>query len=59
MLYQEKCEMLNKNPVIVIRHFQCKVESFFELIILDGPIAKPKYYAIWVEFHIIGSPHVH
>ena len=32
------------------RHFQHKVEVFFEEIILDGPLGKTKYYAIRIEF---------
>ena len=41
------------------RHFQHKVEVFFEEIILDGPLGKTKYYAIRIEFKERGSPHVH
>ena len=57
--YQERCNLLNKNPVLVARHFQHKVEVFFKEIILDGPLGKTKYYAIRIEFQERGSPHVH
>ena len=33
---QERCNLLNNNPVLVARHFQNKVEVFFKEIILDG-----------------------
>ena len=32
MSYHKKCDTLNKNPVIVARHFQYKVEIFFKLL---------------------------
>ena len=35
--------LLNNNPVLVARHFQYKVEVFFEKIIVDGPLDKTKY----------------
>ena len=57
--YQERCNLLKKNPVRVGRHFQYKVEVFFKEIILDGPLGKTKYYAIRIEFQERGSPHVH
>ena len=57
--YEERCNLLNKNPVLLARHFQYKVELFFKKIIIDGPLGKVKYHAIRVEFQIRGSPHVH
>ena len=42
--YQERCNLLNNNPVFVTRNFQCKVEVFFKEIILDGQLGKTKYY---------------
>ena len=59
MSYHERCDTLNKNPVLVVRHFQYRVELFFKTIILDGPLGKTNYYAIRVEFQVRGSPHVH
>ena len=59
MSYQERCDTLNKNPVSVARHFQYRVEIFFKLIVLNGPLGKTSYYAIRVEFQIRGSPHIH
>ena len=57
--YQERCKLLNSNPVLVARHFQYKVEPFFKEIVLDGPLGKTKYYAIRIEFQERGCPHVH
>ena len=59
MTYQERCNTLNKNPVLVARHFQYKIEIFFKVIVLDGPLGKTSYYAIRVEFQVRGSPHIH
>jgi len=33
--YDEKCEMLNLNPVIVAKHFQYRVETFFTEVLLS------------------------
>ena len=57
--YHDRCNILNSNPVLVVRHFQYRVEVCFKLIIIDGPLGKSKYYAIRVELQIRGSPHVH
>ena len=57
--YHDSCNILNSNPVLVARHFQYRVEVFFELIIIDGPLGKSKCYAIRVAFQIRGSPQVH
>ena len=59
MPYHERCDTLNKNPVLVARHFQYRVEMFFKIIVLDGPLGKTQYYAIRVEFQVRGSPHIH
>ena len=57
--YQDRCKLLNKNPVLVARHFQFRVDMFFKEIILDGPLGKTKYYVIRAEFQVRGSPHFH
>ena len=54
MSYHRRCETLNKNPVLVARHFQYRVEVFFKVIVLDGPLGKTSYYAIRVEFQVRG-----
>ena len=50
---------LNLNPVLLARHFQYRVETFFQVIVLDGPLGKVKYHATWIEFQVRGSLHVH
>ena len=59
--YNEKCQMLNLNPVIVAEHFQYRVETFFtEVLLTDAkPIGKIVYYALRIEFQMRGSPHLH
>ena len=59
--YNEKCQMLNTNPVIVAKHFQYQVETFFTEILLSdaNPIGKIVYYALRIEFQMRGSPHLH
>ena len=59
MTYQKRRNTLNKNPVLVARHFQYRVEIFFKAIVLDGPLGKTSYYAIRVEFQVRSSPHIH
>ena len=46
--YNEKCSLLNLNPVIVAKHFQHKVETFFKEVLLSNakPIGKIVYYAL-------------
>lgn len=56
--YQDRCNLLNRNPVLVARHFQYRVEVFFKEIVNDGPLGKTKFFAIRVEFQISGSPHI-
>lgn len=59
--YFQKCEILNSNPVLVARHFQYRVETFFKEIVLhkNSPLGSVENYAIKVEFQFRGSPHVH
>ena len=57
--YHERCDTLNKNPILVVRHFQYRAEMFFKAIVLDGPLGKTRYYAFRVEFRVRGTPHMH
>ena len=59
MSYFERCSYLNLNPVLLARHFQYRVEVFFKVIVVNGPLGKVTYYAIRVEFQVRGSPHIH
>ena len=59
--YDERCRLLNFNPVIVAKHFQYRVETFFTEILLTNahPIGQIVYYALRIEFQMRGSPHLH
>ena len=59
--YNERCQMLNLNPVVVAKHFQYRVETFFTEVLLTKakPIGKIVYYALRIEFQMRGSPHLH
>ena len=59
--YHERCSMLNLNPVIVAKHFQYQVKTFFRDVLLTNanPIGKIIYYALRIEFQMRGSPHLH
>ena len=61
MSYNERCSMLNLNPVVVAKHFQHRVETFVTEILLSklNPIGKIIYYALRIEFQMRGSPHLH
>jgi hypothetical protein len=59
--YADRCSIFNLNPVIVAKHFQHRVESFFSEFRLSqlNPIGKIIYYALRIEFQMRGSPHLH
>ena len=59
--YYERCSMLNRNPVVVAKHFQYRVETFFKEVLMTNanPIGKIIYYALRIEFQMRGSPHLH
>ena len=58
LFYHERCDTLNKNQVLVAKHFQYRIEMFFKVIVLDGLLGKTQYYAIQVEFQVRGSSHM-
>ena len=59
--YYQRCSMLNRNPVVVAKHFQHRVETFFKEVLMTNanPIGKIIYYALRIEFLMRGSPHLH
>ena len=61
LTYNERCSMLNSNPVVVAKHFQYRVETFFTEVLFSkpNPIGKIVYYALRIEFQMRGSPHLH
>ena len=54
-------QCFNLNPVIVAKHFQYRVETFFREVLLTdaNPIGEIVYYALRIEFQMRGSPHLH
>ena len=34
MTYDENCKMLNSNPIVILRHFQYRIESMFTDILV-------------------------
>ena len=59
--YNERCSLLNLNPVVVAKHFQYRVETFFTEVLLSSanPLGKIVSYALRIEFQVRGSPHLH
>jgi hypothetical protein len=49
--------MLNLNPIIVAKHFQYRVETFFRDVLLTN--ANPVGKILRIEFQMRGSPHLH
>ena len=45
--------------MLLARHFQYRVEAFFQEIIVNSSLGTVKYFAIRVEFQCRGSPHIH
>ena len=54
-----RCSYLKLNPVLLVRHFQYRVDTFFQVIVVDGPLGREKYHVIRIEFQVCGSLHVH
>ena len=52
MTNDEKCKMLNSNPVVVAKHFQYRLEVCFEMCFLGSgdPVGKLLYHAIRIGF---------
>ena len=61
MTYNEKCRMLNSNPIIIAKHFQYRLECLFKDVLLGcgDPVGKILYDAIRIEFQFRGFPQVH
>ena len=59
MDFFDRFSFLNLNPVLLARHFQYRVEVFFQVIVLNGQLGKVKYHAIRAEFQVCDSPHIH
>ena len=58
MTYDERCKLLNSNPVIVAKHYQFRLENFFTEILFSNekPLGSIMLYAIKIEFQMRGFP---
>ena len=61
MTYDEKCKMLNSNPVVVAKHFQYRLECLFRDVLMGSgnPVGELLHHAIRIEFQFGGSSHAH
>ena len=59
MTYKKRCYTLKKNPVLLDRQSQYRVEVFYKVFVLKIPLGKTSSYAIRVAFQISGSPYIH
>ena len=58
MSFEEKSKWLRQNPVTAARHFQYRLNTFFQVFLKSA--ADPLVdYAIRIEFQARGSPHAH
>ena len=61
MLFEEKSKWLRQNPVTAARHFQYRLNTFFQIFLKSKahPLGELVDYAIRIEFQARGSPHAH
>ena len=61
MSFEEKSKWLRQNPVTAARHFQYRLNTFFQLFLKSTahPLGELVDYAIRIEFQARGSPHAH
>ena len=61
MSFEEKSKWLRQNPVTAARHFQYRLNAFFQIFLKSTahPLGELVNYAIRIEFQARGSPHAH
>ena len=61
MSFEEKSKWLRQNPVTAARHFQYRLNTFFQVFLKSTahPLGELVDYAIRIEFQARGSPHAH
>ena len=61
MSFEEKSKWLRQNPVTTARHFQYRLNTFFQVFLKSTahPVGELIDYAIRIEFQARGSPHAH
>jgi DNA replication protein DnaC len=61
MSFEDKSKWLRQNPVTAARHFQYRLNTFFQMFLKSNahPLGELVDYAIRIEFQARGSPHAH
>ena len=61
MSFEEKSKWLRQNPITAARHFQYRLNTFFQIFLKSkaNPLGQLVDYAIRIEFQSRGSPHAH
>ena len=61
MSFEEKSKWLRQTPVTAARHFQYRLNTFFQVFLKSTahPLGELVDYAIRIEFQARGSPHAH
>ena len=61
MSFEDKSNWLRCNPVTTARHFQYRLNVFFQEFLKSSakPLGEIVDYAIRIEFQARGSPHAH
>ena len=61
MSWQDKCRLIQSDPVTCARHFDYQVQCLMNKLLLNGlqPLGKISDFFYRVEFQHRGSPHIH
>ncbi|KAJ8048747.1 ATP-dependent DNA helicase PIF1 [Holothuria leucospilota] len=61
LTWEQKCDLIQKDPVTCCRHFDFMVQEFIKCILLSPvhPVGMIEDYFYRVEFQKRGSPHIH
>ena len=61
LAFEEKSNWLKRNPVTAARHFQYRLNTFFQEFLKSTakPLGEIEDYGIRIEFQARGSPHAH
>ena len=61
MSLEDKSRWLRQNPVTAARHFQYRLNTFFQMFLKSDahPLGELVDYTIRIEFQARGSPHAH
>ena len=60
MSWDQKCRLIQSDPVTCARHFDYTIQQMFRLLKSDhSPLGKLKDFAYRIEFQQRGSPHCH